>query len=70
MKALSKDGFVRQAVPFDAEHSRAQARALGHYVTVAWAGPVRPGQTEDLVSQLVALDGLGHIVQTRVVAAT
>ncbi|MFG1680250.1 hypothetical protein ACGFNP_08750 [Nonomuraea sp. NPDC049269] len=70
VKALAKDGFVRQAVPFDAEHSRAQARALGHYVTVAWAGPVRPGEAGDLMSQLLALDGLGHIIQKRVVAAT
>ncbi|MEU7744855.1 hypothetical protein [Nonomuraea sp. NPDC049158] len=70
VKALSKDGFVRQAVPFDAVRSRAQARALGHYVTVAWVGPVRPGETGDLVSQLVALDGLGHIIQKRVVDAT
>ncbi|WP_219472169.1 hypothetical protein [Nonomuraea rhizosphaerae] len=70
VSALSRSGFVRQAVPFDAAHSRAQARALGHYVTVAWAGPVRPEQPADLVPQLLALDRLGHVVQQRVIAAT
>jgi hypothetical protein len=68
--ALSKDGFVRQAVPFDPAHSRAQARALGHYVTVAWAGPVQPGATADLMPDLLALDQLGHVIQKRVIAAT
>ncbi|HEX4814349.1 MAG TPA: hypothetical protein VFV66_16520 [Nonomuraea sp.] len=66
--ALGKDGFVRQAIAFEAAGSRAQARAMGHYVTVSWAGgPVHP---QELVSALVALDGLGRVVQGRVVAAT
>lgn len=66
--ALAKDGFVRQTVPFEASRSRAAARALGHYVTVAWAGASGPGA--DPVKTLVALDGLGHVVQSRVLAAT
>ncbi|WP_113698663.1 hypothetical protein [Nonomuraea lactucae] len=66
--ALAGDGFVRQAVPFDAAHSRAAARALGHYVTVSWAGASGPGA--DLVTSLIALDGLGRVVQSRVLAAT
>lgn len=66
--ALAREGFVRQAVPFDPAHSRASARALGHYVTVSWVGASGPGA--DLVMPLIALDGLGRVVQSRVVAAT
>ncbi|WP_336209184.1 hypothetical protein [Nonomuraea sp. LPB2021202275-12-8] len=66
--ALRKDGFVRQAVPFDAARSRAEVRALGHFVTVSWAGSVAGGA--DLVQPLIALDALGHAVQARVLAAT
>ncbi|MCK2220914.1 hypothetical protein MF672_044975 [Actinomadura sp. ATCC 31491] len=66
--ALGRDGFVRQDVLFDAATSRAQARALGHYVTVSWAGGT--AHEQELVAALVALDGLGHVVQSRVVAAT
>lgn len=64
---LSKDGFVRQGIPFDAASSQAQVRAMGHYVTVSWAGGT--ASADDLVQALVALDGLGQVVQTRVVAA-
>lgn len=67
--ALSHSGFVRQATPFDASHSRAQARALGHYVTVTWVGPTQAA-TPDLLQPLVALDTLGHAIQPRVIAAT
>ncbi|MEV4171471.1 hypothetical protein [Nonomuraea sp. NPDC049709] len=66
--ALRKDGFVRQEVAFDPAGSRAQARAMGHYVTVSWVGGPAPAQ--DLVTALVALDGLGRVVQGRIVAAT
>ncbi|MFG3440365.1 hypothetical protein ACGF0J_24200 [Nonomuraea sp. NPDC047897] len=66
--ALAKDGFVRQGVPFEAARSRAVARALGHYVTISWAGATGPGA--DPVKTLVALDGLGRVVQSRVLAAT
>jgi hypothetical protein len=66
--ALGKDGFVRQAIAFDAASSRAQARAMGHYVTVSWVGGTAPAQS--LVAGLVALDGLGRVVQGRIVAAT
>ncbi|MFC4119623.1 hypothetical protein [Nonomuraea zeae] len=66
--ALGKDGFVRQGITFDAAGSRAQARAMGHYVTVSWAGGQATAQ--DLVATLVALDGLGRVVQGRIVAAT
>ncbi|MFG1701932.1 hypothetical protein ACFLIM_01940 [Nonomuraea sp. M3C6] len=68
VSALGKDGFVRQSILFDAAGSRAQARAMGHYVTVSWAGGPAPAQ--DLVAALVALDGLGRVVQGRIVAAT
>ncbi|GAA2281329.1 hypothetical protein GCM10010149_27030 [Nonomuraea roseoviolacea subsp. roseoviolacea] len=67
--ALGKDGFVRPAVSLDAAHSRATVRAMGHYVTVSWAGT--PGKSgTDLVPTLIELDKLGQVVQARVVAAT
>ncbi|MEW9548576.1 hypothetical protein [Nonomuraea sp. NPDC050783] len=66
--ALGRDGFVRQGVLFDAVASRAQARALGHYVTVSWAGGA--AHEQELAAALVALDGIGHVVQSRIVAAT
>ncbi|MGI5292338.1 hypothetical protein ACQEVF_54835 [Nonomuraea polychroma] len=66
--ALGKDGFVRQGILFDAVGSRAQARAMGHYVTVSWVGGQAPAQ--ELIAALVALDGLGRVVQGRIVAAT
>lgn len=66
--ALGKDGFVRQDAAFDAAHSRAQARAMGHYVTVSWAGGTV--SADGLVTALVALDGLGRVVQNRILAAT
>jgi hypothetical protein len=65
---LGKDGFVRQDAAFDPARSRAQARAMGHYVTVSWAGGT--ASADDLVSALVALDGLGRVVQNRILAAT
>lgn len=66
--ALGKDGFVRQDATFDPARSRAQARAMGHYVTVSWAGGT--ASADDLVTALVALDGLGRVVQNRILAAT
>ncbi|MEV0592266.1 hypothetical protein [Nonomuraea cavernae] len=66
---LTKDGFVRQAVSFDPRHSRAAVRALGHYVTVSWAGAAGPKAATELVTNLIALDRLGHVVQSRVLAA-
>ncbi|MFI7634605.1 hypothetical protein [Nonomuraea sp. NPDC049400] len=68
VSALGKDGFVRQDGVFEPARSRAQARAMGHYVTVSWVGGTAPDQ--DLISALVALDGLGRVVQSRIVAAT
>ncbi|WP_327085764.1 hypothetical protein OIE66_25880 [Nonomuraea sp. NBC_01738] len=67
--ALGKEGFLRQAAGFDAAHSWAQARALGHYVTVSWVGPVRAGAKVDLTQPQLALDGLTRVVQSRVVNA-
>ncbi|NUW39783.1 hypothetical protein [Nonomuraea rhodomycinica] len=67
--ALGKDGFVRPAVSLDAAHSRATARAMGHYVTVSWAS-TPGGRGADLVPTLIELDKLGQVVQARVVAAT
>ncbi|MEV0390860.1 hypothetical protein [Nonomuraea sp. NPDC050643] len=66
--ALGKDGFVRQGITFEPARSRAQARAMGHYVTVSWAGGTASPQ--ELVGALIALDSLGKVVQGRVVAAT
>ncbi|GAA4922311.1 hypothetical protein HD597_006423 [Nonomuraea thailandensis] len=65
--ALRKNGFVRQGIAFEATGSRAQARAMGHYVTVSWVGGTASAQ--DLVTTLVALDGLGRVVQGRIIAA-
>ncbi|MDR8409538.1 hypothetical protein MTP10_12400 [Nonomuraea sp. 3-1Str] len=67
--ALGKNGFVRPAASFDAARSRAAARAMGHYVTVSWVGTSEGGKGADLVSALISLDRLGHVVQSRVVAA-
>ncbi|MEU6710904.1 hypothetical protein ABZ897_05425 [Nonomuraea sp. NPDC046802] len=66
--ALGKDGFVRQGIVFDPAGSRAQARAMGHYVTVSWAGGRQ--SVERLTAALIALDGLGRVVQSRIVNAT
>ncbi|WP_343949863.1 hypothetical protein [Nonomuraea longicatena] len=67
--ALGKDGFVEQAAAFAAAGSRAQARALGHYVTVSWIGPLTEGAKPDLAAAHVALDGLSRVVQARVINA-
>lgn len=65
-------GFVRlapeQPGSFDAGRSRAQARALGHFVTVSWVGPVGD-ERPDLTGPRLALDGLGRALQQRVVDA-
>ncbi|MEV0584904.1 hypothetical protein [Nonomuraea sp. NPDC050310] len=66
--ALGQGGFVRQAATFDAGRSRAQARALGHFVTVSWVGPA--AGDPDLGPAHVALDGLGKGLQARVLAAS
>ncbi|MEU6997804.1 hypothetical protein [Nonomuraea sp. NPDC046570] len=67
--ALAKDAFVRQAASFDPARSRAQARALGHYVTVSWIGPVPGRAATDLARPQIALDTLGAVVQNRVLRA-
>ncbi|SDG80258.1 hypothetical protein SAMN05421505_10875 [Sinosporangium album] len=70
VKALRDQGFVLREAAFDASRSWAQARALGHYVTVSWIGPVGEGTGRvDLTGELVALDGLGAVVRERVVSA-
>lgn len=70
VSALGSSGFVRQTVAFDAARSRAQARALGHFVTVSWVGPAGGGD-HDLVHPQIALDGLARaVVADRVIAAT
>lgn len=70
VSALRTDGFVRQALPFDPARSRAEVRALGHYVTVSWAGVLEGAAEGDLVQPLIALDGLSAVVQSRVLDAT
>ncbi|MEU9835843.1 hypothetical protein AB0D67_30280 [Streptosporangium sp. NPDC048047] len=62
-------GFVRLApgAPpgFGAARSWAQVRALGHYVTVSWVGPVGAAGGVDLTYPQVALDSLSLAVQRR-----
>jgi len=73
--ALKGDGFVRPAsgTPdgFDGSRSWAQVRGLGHYVTVSWVAPLaREGAGEskvDLTYPQVAMDGLGLVIQRRLV---
>ncbi|MFC4059950.1 hypothetical protein ACFOWE_16715 [Planomonospora corallina] len=66
--ALSRDGFVRPAAglpeAFDGARGWAQARALGHYVTVSWVAPVGGGRV-DLTHPQLAVDGLGLALQRR-----
>ncbi|GGM63608.1 hypothetical protein GCM10010106_06970 [Thermopolyspora flexuosa] len=65
-------GFVRvapeQPASFDAARSWAQARALGHFVTLSWVGPVGD-ERPDLTGPQLALDGLGQALNQRVVDA-
>ncbi|GAA2847218.1 hypothetical protein GCM10010517_04210 [Streptosporangium fragile] len=67
--AFKGDGFVRPApgTPegFDGSRGWAQARALGHYVTLSWVGPAVPGAKVDLTYPQVAVDGLGLVIQRR-----
>ncbi|MFI6510715.1 hypothetical protein ACIBCT_24185 [Streptosporangium sp. NPDC050855] len=69
--ALGRDGFVRPApgAPggLDGAHGWAQVRALGHFVTVSWVGPVVQGKRPDLTYPQVALDGLSLVIQRRLV---
>ncbi|MFI6497632.1 hypothetical protein [Nonomuraea typhae] len=67
--ALRGEGFLAQVAEFDAGRSWAQARALGHYVTVSWVGPAEEGAKVDLTRAQVDLDGLGRVVQSRVLKA-
>ncbi|MFF5107659.1 hypothetical protein [Streptosporangium sp. NPDC000509] len=67
---------------FDGSRSWAQVRGLGHYVTVSWVAPVAGGSTAragagesgedgegrvDLTYPQVAMDGLGLVIQRRLV---
>lgn len=65
-------GFVRvapeQPASFDATRSWAQARALGHFVTLTWVGPVGD-ERPDLTGAQLALDGLGRALHQRVIDA-
>ncbi|WP_203983550.1 hypothetical protein [Sphaerisporangium rufum] len=67
------DGFLRpapgQPPSFDAAHSRAAARALGHFVVVNWVGPVGDEGRADLTYPQLALERLGAFAQNRVLAA-
>ncbi|MEV7007619.1 hypothetical protein [Streptosporangium sp. NPDC051022] len=70
--ALGDGGFVRP-VPgtpegFDGSHGWAQARALGHYVTVSWVGPVTGaagGSRVDLTYPQLAVDSPSLLIQRR-----
>lgn len=68
---FKRGGFVRPApgtpAGFDGSHSWAQARALGHYVTVSWVGPTTPGGRVDLTYPQLAVDGLSLVIQRRLV---
>ncbi|GAA4226415.1 hypothetical protein FHR32_005900 [Streptosporangium album] len=67
--ALRDGGFVRPApgtpAGFDASRSWAQARALGHYVTVSWVAPVGRASRVDLTYPQVAVDSLSLVIQRR-----
>jgi hypothetical protein len=67
------DGFLElapgQPASFDAGHSRAEVRALGHFVVVNWVGPVADAGGADLTYPQLALEGLGAFVQRRVLLA-
>lgn len=67
-------GFVRE-VPghpggFDAARGWAQARALGHYVTVSWVAPVGGEGQIDLTRHQIALDTVMRTLHRRVVDAS
>jgi hypothetical protein len=68
-----RDGFLRlapgQPPSFDARHSRAVVRALGHFVVVNWVGPVGDETDADLIFPQIALESLGGFVQQRVLGA-
>ncbi|MDP9845043.1 hypothetical protein [Streptosporangium lutulentum] len=67
--AFKSGGFVRLApgtpAGFDGAHSWAQARALGHYVTLSWVGPAAAGERVDLTYSQVAVDSPSLAVQRR-----
>ncbi|MDH2428552.1 hypothetical protein [Sphaerisporangium sp. TRM90804] len=67
------DGFLRpapgQPESFDAARSRADARALGHFVVVNWVGPVDARPAADLTLPQVALEGVAAFAQRRVLDA-
>ncbi|MEV0419734.1 hypothetical protein [Streptosporangium canum] len=69
--ALENGGFVRPApgtpAGFDGSRSWAQARALGHYVTVSWVAPVGGAGRVDLTYPQVAMDSLSLVIQRRLV---
>lgn len=66
------EGFLRplpgRPGAFDTARSWAQVRALGHYVTVSWVGPVGQGPA-DLTGAQLALETLGRAIHRRLVAA-
>ncbi|WP_433255821.1 hypothetical protein ACQPYK_15540 [Streptosporangium sp. CA-135522] len=67
--ALANGGFVRPApgtpAGFDGSRGWAQARALGHYVSVSWVAPVGGAGRADLTYPQVAVDGLSLVIQRR-----
>ena len=71
--AFGRAGFLRlapgQPSSFDAAHSRADARALGHLVVVNWVGPAKEGGAADVIYPEVALEALSAFAQRRVLGA-
>ncbi|MFF5204499.1 hypothetical protein [Streptosporangium sp. NPDC000396] len=69
--AFKSGAFVRPApgTPegFDGSRSWAQARALGHYVTVSWVAPVGGAGRVDLTYPQLAVDNLSLAIQRRLV---
>ncbi|GAA3806973.1 hypothetical protein GCM10022226_28840 [Sphaerisporangium flaviroseum] len=67
------EGFLRlapgQPPSFDAGHSRAEVRALGHFAVVNWVGPVGDEGRADLTFPQLALETLSGFVQRRVLSA-
>ncbi|MEV4090995.1 hypothetical protein [Streptosporangium saharense] len=67
--ALGHNGFVRPAATdgFQGSTGWAQARALGHYVTVSWVAPAPNAGKVDLTFPQVAVDSPSLLIQHRLV---
>ncbi|GAA1514865.1 hypothetical protein GCM10009677_55130 [Sphaerisporangium rubeum] len=72
LEPARRGGFLRPApgpACLDAAHSRAQARALGHFVVVNWVGAATGAGEVDLAFPQLALESLAGFAQRRVLEA-